>query len=170
MNTRELCAGPVAVGRPEGRDHRLGGGGGLHDRPGSSARHEHHPPHRGLGRITTIPAPSRLTTALLSLPEEFRMAIYYADVEGFSYAEIADIMGTPIGTVMSRLYRGRTRLRQSLSTLATERRVLRPTPQCVDGQRRVQADPGTRKIPLNRGHVEQNVDKKDGTAGHRSSR
>jgi Sigma-70, region 4 len=78
------------------------------------------------------------------------MAIYYADVEGFSYAEIADIMGTRIGTVMSRLYRGRTRLRQSLSTLATERRVLRPTPQCVDGQRRVQADPGTRKIPLNR--------------------
>jgi RNA polymerase sigma-70 factor, ECF subfamily len=44
------------------------------------------------------------------------MAIYYADIVGFSYAEIADIIGIPQGTVMSRLHRGRTWLRESLST------------------------------------------------------
>lgn len=65
--------------------------------------------------------------ALMSLPEETRMAIYYADVEGFSYAEIADIMDTPRGTVMSRLNRGRTRLRELLFALATEPGVLHRT-------------------------------------------
>jgi RNA polymerase sigma-70 factor (ECF subfamily) len=59
----------------------------------------------------------QIQAAMLSLPEEFRRAIYYADVEGYSYAQIADTMGTPIGTVMSRLHRGRTRLRESLCSL-----------------------------------------------------
>jgi RNA polymerase sigma-70 factor, ECF subfamily len=63
----------------------------------------------------------QIQAALQSLPEEFRMAIYYADVEGFAYAQIADIMGIPKGTVMSRLHRGRTRLRKLLLGLATER-------------------------------------------------
>jgi RNA polymerase sigma-70 factor (ECF subfamily) len=65
--------------------------------------------------------------ALMSLPEEFRMAIYYADVQGFSYAEIADIMDIPRGTVMSRLHRGRTCLRELLFALATEPGVLHRT-------------------------------------------
>jgi RNA polymerase sigma-70 factor (ECF subfamily) len=65
-----------------------------------------------------------IQAALLSLPEAYRMAVYYADVEGCSYAEIAAIMGTPKGTVMSRLHRGRARLRKFLLVLATERRVL----------------------------------------------
>lgn len=58
--------------------------------------------------------------ALEKLSEERRTAVYLADVEGFSYQEIADIMGTPIGTVMSRLYRGRTQLREYLRDYARE--------------------------------------------------
>ena len=58
--------------------------------------------------------------ALLELPEEFRTAVYLADAEGFSYAEIADIVGVPLGTVMSRIHRGRKRLRESLRAHAID--------------------------------------------------
>jgi len=57
---------------------------------------------------------SGATDALRRLPEDFRMAVYLADVEGFGYREIAEIMHCPIGTVMSRLHRGRGRLRDLL--------------------------------------------------------
>lgn len=58
------------------------------------------------------------------LSDEFRMAVYYADVEGLAYKEIAEIMGTPLGTVMSRLHRGRARLRDLLADVARERGIL----------------------------------------------
>ena len=59
--------------------------------------------------------------ALESLPENFRLPVLLADVEGFSYKEIAEIMGTPIGTVMSRLHRGRKALEKALWETAKER-------------------------------------------------
>lgn len=59
--------------------------------------------------------------ALADLPEDFRMAVYLSDVEGFAYKEIAEIMDTPVGTVMSRLHRGRKLLREKLAEYGAER-------------------------------------------------
>jgi RNA polymerase sigma-70 factor (ECF subfamily) len=59
--------------------------------------------------------------ALHEIPEEFRLAVFYADVEGYSYKEIADILGIPAGTVMSRLHRGRKLLRVLLMDYAKNR-------------------------------------------------
>ncbi|WP_040657668.1 sigma-70 family RNA polymerase sigma factor [Ornithinimicrobium pekingense] len=67
---------------------------------------------------------SDVTRALASIGEDFRLAVYLADVEGFSYKEIAEIMDTPIGTVMSRLHRGRKQLRELLTDYAVERGVI----------------------------------------------
>ena len=70
--------------------------------------------------LNSLPDP-HVKTAMEALPEQFRLAVYYADVEGFRYAEIARIMGTPKGTVMTRLHRGRERLRHCFAELAGAR-------------------------------------------------
>ena len=67
---------------------------------------------------------SDVKRALAEIGEDFRLAVYLADVEGFSYKEIAEIMDTPIGTVMSRLHRGRRQLRELLTDYARERGFL----------------------------------------------
>lgn len=69
---------------------------------------------------------SDVKEALSALPEDFRMVVYYADVEGLPYKEIAEIMETPIGTVMSRLHRGRRQLREMLADYAAERGFVSP--------------------------------------------
>lgn len=68
---------------------------------------------------------SDVKDALQSLPEDFRLAVYLADVEGFAYKEIAEIMDTPIGTVMSRLHRGRKQLQVQLADYARGRGLVK---------------------------------------------
>lgn len=77
-------------------------------------------------------ADSEVFRALRDLPEGFSTAVYLADVEGYPYHEIAEMMGTPIGTVMSRLHRGRQRLRVRLATHADGRRGLPDSPALPD--------------------------------------
>lgn len=64
--------------------------------------------------------------ALQQVPTDFRMAVYWVDVEGLSYAETAEVMETPVGTVMSRLHRGRRLLRGLLADYAREQGIAVP--------------------------------------------
>ncbi len=66
---------------------------------------------------------SQITEALNQLSEDYRMVVYYSDVEGLPYKEIAEIMDTPLGTVMSRLHRGRKQLRDLLKEVAHEQGI-----------------------------------------------
>lgn len=72
---------------------------------------------------------SEISEAMNDLPEDYRMVVYYADVVGLAYKEIADVMGTPLGTVMSRLHRGRKLLRSALKDVAREKGIGRNHPE-----------------------------------------
>ncbi|MGY6497400.1 MAG: sigma-70 family RNA polymerase sigma factor [Microcella sp.] len=97
-------------------DWQLGGAESATSTTGRSAEAE---------AIDRMPA-SAVKDALQEIPEDFRLAVYLADVEGFAYQEIADIMKTPVGTVMSRLHRGRRQLREKLVDYARERGYVIP--------------------------------------------
>jgi RNA polymerase sigma-70 factor (ECF subfamily) len=80
---------------------------------------------------------SDILEAIDDLPEQFRLAVVLSDVEGFSYAEMAEIMDVPMGTVMSRLHRGRKALQKRLWELARERGIVRgPVASASGAQRR----------------------------------
>lgn len=86
------------------------------------------PEEEVLERLTT----ANITDAIDELPEEFRQVVTLADVEGFSYREIADVLQIPVGTVMSRLFRARRRLRKVLYDVAIESGYIRE--MASDGQ------------------------------------
>ncbi len=77
---------------------------------------------------------TEISEALNQLGEDYRMVVYYADVEGLPYKEIAEVMDTPIGTVMSRLHRGRKKLREALQEVAEERGFLRNSNATTEAQ------------------------------------
>jgi RNA polymerase sigma-70 factor (ECF subfamily) len=76
---------------------------------------------------------SDITEAIDDLPEQFRLAVILSDVEGFSYAEMAEIMDVPMGTVMSRLHRGRKALQKRLWDIARDRGIVKGPPAGRDG-------------------------------------
>jgi RNA polymerase sigma-70 factor (ECF subfamily) len=76
--------------------------------------------------LETLPD-TEIEAAMQALPERFRTVVYYADVEGLKYTQIAEIMDTPKGTVMSRLHRGRRQLRTLLDNVGTSTRTTRQT-------------------------------------------
>ena len=75
---------------------------------------------------------SDIIDALDDLPEQFRMAVLLSDLEDFSYAEMAEIMDVPLGTVMSRLHRGRKALQKRLWELARDKGIIK-TPRLAPG-------------------------------------
>jgi len=108
INTyRKTQRSPKVSDSPEIEDWQLAKADSHSTTPASSAEME------ALSRLTD----TRIVTAMKALKEEYRYAVYLADVEGFSYKEISAILGVAVGTVMSRLSRGRSQLRKTLQEL-----------------------------------------------------
>jgi len=100
---------------------RLSAGAGAGDGLGRSAEDE------VLDHFTD----EQVKSAIESLPDAFRIAVLLADVEGFSYKEIAEITDVPIGTVMSRIHRGRRALQKALHEYAQARGLVGSTSGAV---------------------------------------
>jgi RNA polymerase sigma-70 factor (ECF subfamily) len=117
-------------------DHRDGDSRGGLAEPARSAEAE------ALDRV----ADSEVMRALMELPEGFRAAIYLADVEGYPYRDVAEMLEIPIGTVMSRLHRGRSKLRKRLAAYAPAPRPGDPAGPLANRG----ADPASRPAALAR--------------------
>ena len=89
--------------------------------------------------------------ALEALPEQFRMAVLLADVEGFAYKEIAEILDIPIGTVMSRLHRGRKALQKQLYEFAASRGLTERISSEADGSLSDGVEPEPVAVPISVG-------------------
>jgi RNA polymerase sigma-70 factor, ECF subfamily len=87
-----------------------------------------HPEEDYLSRLVS----AEVLTALEALPEEYRTVVLFADVYEMSYKEIAEIVGCPVGTVMSRLFRGRQKLKQSLFDYAVEQGIIKRDTEVLD--------------------------------------
>lgn len=101
---------PSRGGLDELEDWQVGGAESLTATSNRSAE---------LEALDNLPSDT-IRQALAAMPDEFRMVVYYAVVDGLPYAEIAEIMGTPVGTVMSRLHRGKKLLKKSLAEYAAQ--------------------------------------------------
>ncbi|MDR2974381.1 MAG: sigma-70 family RNA polymerase sigma factor [Propionibacteriaceae bacterium] len=106
-NYRKAQRSPKIADDPEIEDWQLAAAESHLAQPSPSAE------MAAMSRLTD----SRVIDAMRALKDEYRYTVYLADVEGFSYKEIADILQIPIGTVMSRLNRGRTQLRRALGQM-----------------------------------------------------
>jgi RNA polymerase sigma-70 factor (ECF subfamily) len=116
----------IHVYRRRKRERELLEGASRHDvarqlRSDDSVMAHHDPENAYLDHMLS----DDVVRALAELPEEFRTVVTLCDLEGLSYKDIADVIGRPVGTVMSRLYRGRRLLEKSLSGLAVERGIVK---------------------------------------------
>lgn len=96
-----------------------------------------------------------IRAALMDLNEDYRMVVYYADVEGLPYKEIAEIMETPIGTVMSRLHRGRKQLREALKDVAKDRGFIREPKTEAKAEPTAEAKAEPKTVPNNADDAER---------------
>lgn len=79
--------------------------------------------------IIAVEMDAEVREALLGLPHDYKMVVLFADLEGFAYKEIAEILAVPVGTVMSRLYRGRRMLERALLSFGTRNNYVNNPPE-----------------------------------------